>query len=824
MDKENFIEMKKEYILKYILKVFLRVFVFFIILNIPLSFYFIEAQNVNNSDEWQLERSSWFEVNYDHSNYILNSYSNQNSGNLKQIDQCVDINNNIHMVWTYSDGTNWTIQYKKLHWEKGPGSDHLYDPLIPGDFRGSIQVHIRSKELGYPKIAVHPDNPDYLFMVWHEKDPLYFSIKGKYSSNGGNSWSNVITIDNYPSNTDSKFPDLTIESHGEVSYIHIVWQDNTPEGELNKYSLGAEGVWRIHYTRYNANKYWNGFSVSPSYFSDRRLNIPASNNVRPAITSGKRGDLYLSWATARDWGGSGIIPSTKDLAVAMLIPDSLGLLMPTDEQGNWRSADIRVSDVSGIGDYTDIALDRLGQIHVVWEQPVHLGNSQHFEVFYSKFILGGNTFSTPLNVIKGSVSDLDTIISDRPTIAVDGDLEVHITWRDNNGSRIMYSQFELEHFDPGHNQFPTKVPIDDFFTIVKCADASPKIVLSNDGNPRIAYSRLMFSLSNPTSNWIVVLADALAPISSINITPNLEPAAFRIYAHPLSDYQEFSAEGYNKYDQKIPFKPLWSIDTNETNSGRGEILEQGYSPVPFCHFRGISTGNILLSATDPVNELSNSINLEILPSYIKDFDISPADTTVDTETDSIIFTITNAVDDNGNCIPGKYLSYGDNIYFHYFDFLLIGENVGTLNYIKDYYKSILYLNKQPGEAQLKVTAYWGESQNTVTSKSTSILVEEATGMDIDNNDLKPKNFTLKQNYPNPFNNVTVIKYDLPKETHVDLSLYNLNGNIIEKLIDTNKNAGHHKTVWNATNVPTGIYFYKIRAGDFYDVKECILIK
>ena len=88
----------------------------------------------------------------------------------------------------------------------------------------------------------------------------------------------------------------------------------------------------------------------------------------------------------------------------------------------------------------------------------------------------------------------------------------------------------------------------------------------------------------------------------------------------------------------------------------------------------------------------------------------------------------------------------------------------------------------------------------------------------------PKSFQLYQNYPNHFNPTTTIKYQLSDASDVKISIYNLNGELIETIVNDHKTAGYHTTTWNATGAPTGVYFYKIKAGNFTDVKKCILMK
>lgn len=102
--------------------------------------------------------------------------------------------------------------------------------------------------------------------------------------------------------------------------------------------------------------------------------------------------------------------------------------------------------------------------------------------------------------------------------------------------------------------------------------------------------------------------------------------------------------------------------------------------------------------------------------------------------------------------------------------------------------------------------------------------------------LLPKVFALYQNYPNPFNPTTHIKYDLPRDAHVVLKIYDAIGQEIRTLKDEVENAGFKSTVWNATNgagasVASGVYFYRIEATSvadpgkpFVDIKKMMVVK
>jgi type IX secretion system substrate protein len=88
----------------------------------------------------------------------------------------------------------------------------------------------------------------------------------------------------------------------------------------------------------------------------------------------------------------------------------------------------------------------------------------------------------------------------------------------------------------------------------------------------------------------------------------------------------------------------------------------------------------------------------------------------------------------------------------------------------------------------------------------------------------PTRYELYQNFPNPFNPVTLIKYDIPKTGLVTITLYDVLGKEIRKLVNENVKPGRYEITWDAKNFASGSYFYKIVSGDFTDIKKMILVK
>ncbi len=90
----------------------------------------------------------------------------------------------------------------------------------------------------------------------------------------------------------------------------------------------------------------------------------------------------------------------------------------------------------------------------------------------------------------------------------------------------------------------------------------------------------------------------------------------------------------------------------------------------------------------------------------------------------------------------------------------------------------------------------------------------------------PEKFELSQNYPNPFNPSTTIEYSIPKNSvqNVQLKIYDVLGREVATLVNGKQEAGRYKVKFNANNLPSGIYFYTLRAGDFVATKKMILLK
>jgi len=88
----------------------------------------------------------------------------------------------------------------------------------------------------------------------------------------------------------------------------------------------------------------------------------------------------------------------------------------------------------------------------------------------------------------------------------------------------------------------------------------------------------------------------------------------------------------------------------------------------------------------------------------------------------------------------------------------------------------------------------------------------------------PEEYISAQNYPNPFNPLTKIEYALPKTGEVLITVYNLLGVEVARLVDDRMPAGYHEVEWDASDVASGIYFYRLQTGDFVQTRKMVLLK
>ncbi len=121
-------------------------------------------------------------------------------------------------------------------------------------------------------------------------------------------------------------------------------------------------------------------------------------------------------------------------------------------------------------------------------------------------------------------------------------------------------------------------------------------------------------------------------------------------------------------------------------------------------------------------------------------------------------------------------------------------------------------------------AFFEFNQGVPSAVTVDGSVEVEVGVNDPNQGNTPKNFALNQNYPNPFNPETNLSFDLPYETALNLSVYNVLGEVVAVIYDGTLSAGSYSMLWNADHLPSGLYFFRLTASDFTDTKKMLLLE
>ncbi len=146
------------------------------------------------------------------------------------------------------------------------------------------------------------------------------------------------------------------------------------------------------------------------------------------------------------------------------------------------------------------------------------------------------------------------------------------------------------------------------------------------------------------------------------------------------------------------------------------------------------------------------------------------------------------------------------------------------------YKTEFINTSSSGNYNFNITANVAGEFNRAYSKTIFVINPDTSEVNAtDKVDLTPRKFDLFQNYPNPFNPTTEIKYQIPYTSMVRLKIFNILGQLIKTLVNSDQRAGNYQVRWNGTNnygekVSSGIYIYRIESGNFISNKKMILLK
>ena len=149
-------------------------------------------------------------------------------------------------------------------------------------------------------------------------------------------------------------------------------------------------------------------------------------------------------------------------------------------------------------------------------------------------------------------------------------------------------------------------------------------------------------------------------------------------------------------------------------------------------------------------------------------------------------------------------------------YTVFSDSIGLTSSTIGYFNETLLTNQL-------VLDYDGDGQPDTSITLTQNIITSTQDL-IMNTAQIPDDYKLLQNHPNPFNPITVISYSLPCNSFIQLKIFNTLGKEIVTLINEEKPSGTYELTWNAENLPSGVYFYRLQAGDFVQTRKMILLK
>ncbi len=190
------------------------------------------------------------------------------------------------------------------------------------------------------------------------------------------------------------------------------------------------------------------------------------------------------------------------------------------------------------------------------------------------------------------------------------------------------------------------------------------------------------------------------------------------------------------------------------------------------------------------------------------------------------------LDSTNNFLRLNFVQFGDSDTLKYF--IYQGTNTNALQKIdstqNNYYEISNFSSDSTQYFRVATRVEYDDSQEQEFEEKMSNLVQYQPNYNISIAEPINSNYNIGIfNFPNPFNPITTIKYNLPEDALVNIIIYDILGNIVKNLVYAKETTGYKSVQWNATNnqgepVSTGVYLYKIQAGDFVDAKKMIFLK
>jgi hypothetical protein len=496
--------------------------------------------------------------------------------------------------------------------------------------------------------------------------------------------------------------------------------------------------------------------------------------------------------------------------------------------------EFRVNDIQGsavLNYWNDpsvsISVKNSGGFIITWMDERNGNNDIYAQRYSSDGTALGNNFN---------VNDpADSTDHSTPSISTDSDGNFVITWLNDRGDITgIYAQRFSSDGTPLGNNFKVNDDPDSILCEV------PSISMSKTGDFIISWN-VMFPNSNGSNSFGDIYAQrfasdgtAIGPNFLVNdVTEGMQGKSAvsmdRNGNFVIAWSADWRSEGDNIYAQRYSSDGTALGSNFKVNDEAGYLYYSYSGPIP-PSISADSSGNFVIAWTH--NRVSDDSDLwettDIYAQYYTSDGIAlGGNFKVNDDIDSTYqYFSSTSMDDDGNfVIVWNDFRYGNyDIYAQRYarDGNKFGNNYLVTNMI-DSLQSHPCVKLWNGKIY---TAWFDNSGDGAGYDIWANVLDWDNPVGIDDRNMPNtlSSYKLSQNYPNPFNPSTTIRYNLPQSSYVTIEVYNITGQKIQTLLNDKMAAGSHQIEFNAQNLSSGVYFYRIEAGEFQDVKKMILIK
>lgn len=488
----------------------------------------------------------------------------------------------------------------------------------------------------------------------------------------------------------------------------------------------------------------------------------------------------------------------------------------SDNEGTDWSADIRLTNNDGES-YQPCIASFGSNVHVVWWDY----RDFHYEIYYKRSTNNGLNWEADTRITNTLRQ------SSAPSISVSG-LDVHIVWEETTGAGSTQTQiYYIKSTDNGLT-WGTAVQLNSINN-----NSLYPVISSYENNIHVSWytnNKLHYRRStNAGNSWLTdtLLVDATESVfTSIGVYNNM---IHLIWRENNSDI---------RYKHSTNGGASWSATSTflaNTTSARQNIAVQGSVVVvawndASLHYMFSTDGGEAWSTdtvlSTPINTFSNSLaikdnNVHIIfaktisgnkdlyykknPNQILPVELSSFSSSIVENNVKLNWVTGFEINNEGFEIERRLVSSQN-------EWLKIGYIPGARN-------SNSLINYSYSDYNLRIGKYnyrLKQIDFNGNHKYYDLANEVVIGV--------PKKFNLRQNYPNPFNPMTKINYEIPIDSKVSIKLYDMTGRVVVNILNVTQPAGYYSIQFNGSSLASGIYYYRINAGEFVDTKRMVLVK